>query len=146
MNLVGEPGQAEVGHDYLTAAVEHDVGGLQVAMEYAFGMGSGQARAELSRDVGCFVLRQTPDAAQQGRQVFAIDIFHREKRVAIDFADVIHAADVRMRDPARDADFVAEALEEIFVASCLFGKKLERDWLAERKVICPIDFSHAAFA
>jgi hypothetical protein len=51
-----------------------------------------------------------------------------------------------MRDPARDADLIAEALQQIFVTSGFFGKKLERDGLAERKIICPINFPHAAFA
>ena len=92
------------------------------------------------------VLRKAADAPQQGRQVFAVDVLHGEESLAIDFAHVVDAANVGMRDAAGDADFVAKALEQTFVARGFVGQKLERDRLAERQIVGAVDFAHAAFA
>ena len=64
MDLVSEPGKTEVGHNHLTASIQHDVGGLQVAMQHAFGMSGREPGAELASDVGGLILRQTADASQ----------------------------------------------------------------------------------
>ncbi len=45
--------------------------------------------------------RQPADAPQQRRQVLAVDVLHREEGGALELADVVDAADVRMRDLAR---------------------------------------------
>ena len=46
---------------------------------------------------------------EQRREVLAVHVFHGDERRAFDFADVVHAADVGMRDLAGDADFAVEA-------------------------------------
>ncbi len=66
---------------------------------------------------------KTSDAAQERSQIFAVHIFHREKCLAVDVADVVDAAYIGMGNAARDADFIAEALEHAFVAGRLFGEK-----------------------
>ena len=139
-------GQAEIGDHDLAAAVEHDVGGLQVAMENAFGVRGGESGAKLARDLDGLVLRQAADAAQQRGQVFAVDVLHGEEGLAVDFAHVVDAANVGMRNAAGDADFVAKALEQSLIAGGRFGQELERDGLAEREVVGAIDFAHASLA
>ena len=54
-----------------------------------------------------------PMRRQQRREVLAVDVLHREEmptRVSDDLADVEHAAHVRVRDLARDADFGQKSL------------------------------------
>ena len=48
-------------------------------------------------------------------EILAVDVLHRDERAAIDFADVVDAADVGMRDLAGDADFGMEACQQGFV-------------------------------
>ena len=62
--------------------------------------------AELMSDFDAFLVRQAPDAPEQRRQILAVHELHREKLAALGFAEVGHAADIRVRDPAREADFL----------------------------------------
>jgi hypothetical protein len=64
--------------------------------------------------------------------------------VAIDFADVIDAANIRMRNTSRDANFIAKALEKTFVAGGSSGKT-SRHWLAKRQVIGAVDLAMPPF-
>ena len=64
-------------------------------------------RAMLER----LVFGQASDAAQRRGEILAVDVLHREEELAVDFADVVHAADVRMRHLARRAHFVVELRE-----------------------------------
>ena len=50
-DLDGQLGEAEVHDHDLALGVEHDIGGLQVAMQHAFVMRSGHAGAELAGDL-----------------------------------------------------------------------------------------------
>ena len=124
-DVVGDSRQAKIGDHDLAAAVEHDVGRLQVAMQNALGVGRGQSGAKLARDVERFVRRQPADAPQQRSQVFAIDVLHGEKCLAVDFADVVHAANIGMGNPPRDPHFVAKAFEQAFVACGFVGQKFQ---------------------
>ena len=127
-DFVGDPSQPEVGDDDLTTAVEHDVGRLQVAMKNSLGVGGGETCAKLACDLDGFVLRKAADAAQEGCEIFAVDVLHGEECLAFDVAYVIDAADVRMGNAAGDADFVAEALEQCLRRwRAASGKKFERD-------------------
>ena len=145
-NFVGERGQAKVGDHHLAAAVEHDIGWFQIAMEDALGVRGGEAGAQLARDFDSFVRWQSADAAQQRAEIFAVDVFHRQIRLAFDLAEIVHAADIGMRDLARDADFIVEAAEGGWIARGHFGQEFERHLLAEREIVRAIDFSHAAAA
>ncbi len=88
--------QTEIHHADFAAAVEHDVCRLQVAMDDAALMCGGKSGAQLPGDLGRLVLGEAADAAKGCRQVFAIDVFHREVEQAFRFADVVDTADVGM--------------------------------------------------
>jgi hypothetical protein len=57
-----------------------------------------EPRAQLARDRDAFVPRQSPDAPQHRAEVLAIDALHRNVGRALDLAEIVHQANVGMRD------------------------------------------------
>jgi len=55
-------------------------------------VGRRQTRAKLLGDLEALVPGQTPDAAQQTFQIFAVDKLHRQKVLALHLVDVIDPA------------------------------------------------------
>ena len=90
-------GEAEVGDLRAAAAVDHDVGGFQIAMEHALVVRRRQARAELPRDLDGFVFRQPADAAEQRREILAVHELHRKKVASV------HVCRCRTRGRRSDA-------------------------------------------
>jgi hypothetical protein len=109
-------------------------------------MRGGEAGAESASDLQRLVGRKPANAAQQRRKVLAIDIFHRKEKMTFDLADIVNAADVRMRHLTRKPDLITKALNRRGILTEGLGKKLERDWLAQREVVGAIHLSHSAFA
>ena len=107
-HFAGGAGEAEVGDPDLAAAVEHDVRRLEIAMDDAAIVRGGEPGADLPRELDRAVLREAADAAEQRREILAVHVFHREERVALEFADVVDAADVRVRHLPRHPHFGVE--------------------------------------
>ena len=145
-HLVAGDGEAEIGDAHGSAAVDHDVGGLEVAVEDAAVVGRGEAGAELAGDLQGLILGEPADAPQEAGEVFAVDVFHGDELLALEFADVEDAADVWMGDLAGEADLRAEAFEPFFVGGKEGGEELEGDGLVEGHVVGAIDLAHAAAA
>ena len=61
-------------------------------------------------------------------------------------ADVVDAADVRMRDLARQLDLGEEPRAAQLVVAELRGQELQGDRLAQLQVVGPVDLAHAAAA
>ena len=138
--------QAEVGDADLARRVEHHVGGLEVAMDDAAFVRGGEARADLARDLERAIFRESADAAQQRREILAVDVLHREERRAVDLVDVVHAADVGVRHLPRHADFGVELRQPRRIAVDVGRQKLQRDRLAELQVVGAVHLAHAAAA
>src|SRR5213075_2832657 len=102
--------------------------------------------ADLPRDLDAALGGKTSDAMEQRAEVFALDILHGNEMLAVHVADVVHAADVRMRDLPRDAHFADEPRECVRVAADPLREELQCDRLAEEEVVGAIDLAHAAFA
>jgi len=152
-------GEAKVGDADAAATIEHDVGGLEVAMDDAVFVSGGEAGAELTGDVESFVGGDAADAAEEGGEVFAIDEFHGEEGMGSggggglkgqsgggNFAQVEDAADIGVRNLAGEADFASEAGERVGIAGERGGKKFKSDGLAEFEIFGAVDFAHAALA
>ena len=56
-------------------------------MHYAMLVRCGQTRAQLSRNLECFIGRQAANAPQQRREIFAIHVFHGEEYARFRLAD-----------------------------------------------------------
>ena len=143
--VVGER-ESEVHDLRLAARVDHDVGRLQVAMQDPFRVRGHQTRRDAARDVDRFVFGESTDAPQQLREVFAVDVLHRDEVLPFPVDDVVDAADVRMRDLATETHFIVQSAEEDRVAREAGGKELQRDRLVELRVVGAIDLAHAAGA
>ncbi len=122
-------GETEIGDANFSGAVEHDVGGLEVAMNDAALVSGGEASANLARDFGGFVGREPADAADDGGEILAVDILHGEKRRAVGIADIEDAANVGMGNLASDANFGMKSRESGGVLREALGKKLDGDEL-----------------
>jgi hypothetical protein len=59
-----------------------------------------QTGADLVRCFQSFVRGQATNAAQQRREILAVDVLHGEKVLAVHLPDVVNAADIRVRDLA----------------------------------------------
>jgi hypothetical protein len=71
--------QAKVGQPHAAAPVDHDVRGLQIAMQHAPVVHGGQPGANLPRDFEPLVFGKAADASQQRLQIFAVHVLHRQK-------------------------------------------------------------------
>jgi hypothetical protein len=131
---------------HVAAAVEHHVGGLQVAVQNSLCMSRGEACAQLACDFDGLVGGQAANAPQERSEVFAIDILHRKIKLAVDFAEIVDAADIGVRDLARDANFIVKTGADGRIVRGNFRQKLERDFLAQREVVSAIDLAHTAAA
>ena len=144
--IVGQAREPEVGDSDLPVLVDQDIGGLEVAMEDVLVVRGAEPGAELARDLEPALLRKASHAPEQRRQVLAADVLHREERPPVHLADVVDAANVRVRDPSRDPELFVEQREPMRIRRELFGKELERDLLLQCEVLHAVDLAHAALA
>ncbi len=142
--LTGETGESEVGDPRAAAAVDHHVGRLQIAVQDAALVGSGQPGTQLPRNLDRLLQRRSPEPAQDGAQVLAVDVLHRQEELAVGLADVVHATDVGVRDLPRHANLVAQACQRRRIVGEMGGQELQRDRLAELQVVGAVDLAHAA--
>ena len=94
LEIGGERGETEVGDLGAPLAVDQDVAGLEIAMEDAALVRGAEPGAELARELERLVGGQPADAAQQRGEVLAVDVLHRQERLAVDLAEIVHAHDV----------------------------------------------------
>src|ERR1700736_6005754 len=79
-------------------------------------------------------------------QVFAIHVFHGNVRKPFYFADVVHAANIRMRDLSRDSHLIVKARLKPGISRDFGWQELEGHLLAEPQVRSPIYFTHSSHA
>jgi hypothetical protein len=124
---------------------DHYVRRLQIAMQHTAFVRRAQTSADLARKLDGFVLRQTTDAAQEARQVLAVEVLHRDEVKTFDEADIVDAADVGVRDLPCNADFIAESRQP-GLAHLRLREKLERDGLVQDQIVGSVHLAHAALA
>ena len=93
------PGDAEVHDPGVAVAVDHDVLGLEVAMDDTLAVGFGQPFRDLAGDGDGFVDGQ-PAERRMKLLRFAPNVLHRDVVSALIFTEIVHAGDVRVADLA----------------------------------------------
>ncbi len=141
----GEFGEAEV-HDFCVAARgDEKIGGLDVAMDDAGGVGGVEAVGNLDAPVeeGFDVERAAGDFVFQS---LAIEEFHGDEVAAFEFVNFVDGADVGVIQGGGGLCFALETLESLRVAGEIFGEKFQRDETAELGVFGFVDDAHSAAA
>jgi hypothetical protein len=80
-------------------------------MQHALLVRRREPRAELRRYLYCFVRGQPAYAPEKRCEIFAVDVLHREKVLPVDFAYIINAAYIRVRNLAGNSDFAVKPLK-----------------------------------
>ena len=145
--IVAAQGQAKVRDAHPASAIEHDIGGFQIAMEKCReSCAAARPAHSLVRRLQSLVGGQAPDAAQQRCQILAVDVLHGEKVLALHLADVVDAADIWMRNLAGVANFAWRAARAAASFWSAAGRNLRATTLTELDILGAIDFAHAAAA
>ena len=142
----GQPGESEIGEEHLAAAIQHDVRGLQVAVEDALLVRGGEPGAEFARDFEGLIGGQPANPAEQGAEVFAIHVLHGEEILTLQLAEVIDAADVGMGHLARHAHLIAETRERLFVSGEGLREEFEGYLLFQDQVVGAVHLAHPSLA
>ena len=144
----GRPRDAEVHQQRMVLRIDHDVRRFQIAMDDAGFVRGGEAGGDLTGEQQHARQRQPRFALQQGRQVGALHVLHRQIERALDFAQVVDADHVGMGHLPRQLQLTLEAILELPELGARGGgvdaNQLERDGGAERFVPGLVDRGHAA--
>ena len=144
--LLGGLGQAEVGDVHVIGGVDHDVLGLQVAVDDALVVRGLEAFRRLAEDAQEALGRQLALLLQDRGQVPPVDELHRQELDAVALAEIEDAQDVGVRHAARELDLALEALEDLGVLGDVRPDELQRDVAVQALVVHEVDGAHSAHA
>jgi len=140
-----ELGEAEV-HDFCVAAGgDEKIGGLDVAMDDAGGVGGVEAVGNLDAPIEerFDVERAAGDIVFQS---LAVEKFHGDEVAAFEFVNFVDGANIRVIQGGGGLRFTLETFQSLRVAGEIFGEKFERDEAAELGVFGFVDDAHSAAA
>lgn len=145
---VGELGESEIQQLDVCAGLaagQHDVTGLEVAMDDVLAVGLVERFADLDRHAVDVGQRQRP-ARQPLRERFALDVLHDGVRRALVIADIVQGADVGVVEGGDGAGLALEALQGFGTAAEALREDLDGHNAIEPGVAGPVDLAHAAGA
>ena len=141
---VREPEVGEVGVIAVALLVEQDVARLDVAVHQPAPVGGVERFGDLRGDGDGPLGAERSAGSQQGLEVGAVDVAHRDEQPAIDLAGVVDGDDVRVVEARRQPRLVQEPLAEALVLREALGQHLERHRAAQTHVAREVDLAHAA--
>ena len=151
VDLVGQLGQAEV-HDLDELLVrigidQHQVGGLQVAVDDADAMGGLQGGAQVGQPEADPLRRKALVGLQHLLQVAAGHVFHDDAQaLGIAGRGIEQGDDVVVLEAGHELHFPLEQLAKLGLAGNVVVHHLDDDRLAIRAVAGQVDLAHGAFA
>ena len=139
--------QAPVHDLNLAERADHHVGGLQVAMDHAPGMGVGDGlrdRLEDRQEAGQSVGRALPRLEQLGQRV-SLHQLHGEKRPFVGKgAQLVNRHDAGVLELPADLCLFDKPADHVGVAAHVFAENLEGDVATEVRIAPLQDLAHAA--
>ena len=141
--FLGELGESEVEQFGLPVLGDHDVGGLQVAVHDAGGVGADQCAGDLNSILQHFAEAE-PGARDKFFERFAFNEFHRDVIQAVFRTYIEDGDDIGMVERRRRLRLLDEALFAFFVAGLAGHQNLESDFAAEPGVFGAIHLTHPA--
>jgi hypothetical protein len=138
-------GEAEVENLYLAIARQHDVRGLQVAVDDAGMMRGGEAGCELQQDRGCLGYGHGAPLEPHPERLAFVER-HRDEQLMVPVANLINGGDVRMVEGAGGLRFTKEARPRLRVLRDGRREKLERDLAVEACILREVHHTHSAEA
>jgi len=142
LRLEGDLRQPKIENLRLTSIRDEDVRGLDVAVDYAFGVRSIQRignrdaqiehRLHLQRLASDLVPERLP-----------LQQFHGDKGAPIGLVDFVNRADVRMIQRGRSLGFPLEAAEGLCIVGEFVGKEFQGDVTTELEVFRLVDHAHS---
>ncbi len=143
-----ELGQPQVQQLHLTAATEHQVGRLDVAMHQLMFVGMLQAQGRLADDLARRTSPQRPARrpahADELLQVDAVDELHDQELDAARLAGVKGPHDVRMIQSSDRLHLAAETAQRLGIIKVTVRQDLQGDRLVEIDLAGLVDDAHAA--
>ena len=138
-----ELGQAEVQDLHPTVAGDHDVLGLEVAVDDARVVGLGQPARRLRRELQGAPRHQRA-FAQELAQRLSLHQLHRDVADAVRGADLVDRHDVGVVEGRGRARLLLEARQPVRIPGGRAAEHLDRDRAPEREVAGTVDVAHAA--
>ena len=122
---------------------QHDVGGLEIAVDDALPMRLVEGVGDLGRDLQRLVERERP-LLEAGGERLPVEMRHDEEVRAVGVADVVDAADMRMIERRDGARLALEPRAQVGIAGDVRREDLDGDAAIEPRVAGFVDFAHAA--
>ena len=147
--LFARSGNPEIHDQRETVGADHDVRGLQIAVNDAGVVGGSKAAGDLPGDLQSPRNGQLAVAPQDGREVVALDVRHRDVLDAVDLAQIVNPDDVLVRDLPGEEQFLLEPLfgfRRRAAAARVDANHLQCDGNAQLGVPGLVDRAHAADA
>jgi hypothetical protein len=139
-------GDTEI-HDLDDArAIEHEIAGLDIAMDDAHAVGGADAEERLPEERDGFLRRDGAAAIDELLKRVAFDVLHDHDGIALVDEKGVERGDVGVVQVGLGAGFGAEALDDGGIAREVGVEDFDRDGAVEVGFEGAVDGAHAAFA
>ncbi len=114
-------------------------------MDHSLGVSVIQCITYLSDDTVDLRQRQRV-AVQQVSQGPALDKWHNDVGIAIDFAIVMNRENVRVQESSKDLGLLLEASQELWITGEVARQNLKGDIPVHTCLVCLVNYCHAPLA
>ena len=145
LGRTGQFGQAEVEDLGVAARGQHDVAGLDVAVNHALCMRGGERISHLLRDANRLGDRERATCQPFG-QGLALDVLHGNEHRAVVLTDFVDSADVRVIESRCRLRLAQQSGVRRGVGAGRGRQHLDGHAAIERGILAEVDLAHAARA
>ena len=139
-----EARDAEVENLQNPVVADDDVAGLDVAVHDARAMRVMEAGAEVLHDLKLPRQRRRLVALEERAERFALDVLHRDVRLAFVLADIVDGDDVDVLEPAGRSGLARESLAQLGVVKAL-AQHLDRHFPLDIRIAGEVKLPDPAF-